>query len=157
MGLAPGRFLISLVKTVGFTLAVAITTSCSDDPMPYQTSSELSERLLEFSQQGPQHAVRPLNEMTHFDWDTVFIFYEGTLKKVVNDRTGLTVFEDDEGRYYERGALLVFKKGDQNVHSLAIIPPLFVSGRAPKAHQHADAKLVARSKNPGPYLLRFLD
>ena len=138
-------------------LSFLVIGSCSDNSMPYQTSSALSEKLLEISKQGPQDALQRLDEVTDFSWDTVYYFGEGSLKTVVNETSGAAVFKNDSGRYHGHGGVLVFKHGKDLAGVFAIVPPLLISGTDKKAYSIKDAVLIAHTKDPGPYLLRFVD
>jgi len=138
-------------------LSTGTGIGCTENAMPFQRSSALSERLQVFSQQGPQGVQLRLDQVTDFDWDTVYYFREGTLKSDVNEISKAVVFKDDEGRYLERGALLIFKHGNELSGAFAMLPPLHISGTNRKEYSIKEATLIAHTKDPGPYLLRFTD
>ena len=137
-------------------LIVSVIACGMDNSVP-QTSSALSEKLLEISKKGPQGAQQRLEEVTDFNWDTVYYFEKGVLKTEVNETSDATVFKRDSGRYYGHGVLLVFKYAREMVGVYAIVPPLFITGTSQKGYSIKDATVVAHSKDPGPYSLRLVD
>ncbi|MGI9452215.1 MAG: hypothetical protein ACR2QH_16485 [Geminicoccaceae bacterium] len=125
--------------------------------MPYTYESPVTEKLAEFADRGPRDEEMRLDAATSFDWDIVFYFLDGTPKKDINETVGLTLFANESGRYYEHGPLLVFRRGDEIVHAVAIMPPLFISGTYRGSYRPDEAILIAHTKDPGPYSLRFSD
>jgi hypothetical protein len=145
-------------KIVSSLLLVLLITGCSGDEemISYVFSSEVSEKLSEFSQKGPQGATISLINVTSFQWDEVHVFPESSSGKVINLNVGQKMF-DDEAYYGERGTLMVFTDHDKVVHALSISPPLYFDTGKKFTYSSREAVVVAHTKDPGPYTLSFLE
>ena len=66
--------------------------------------------------------------MTHFAWDRVHLFGEGSEHRLIDATVGTEVFGDDDGRYPQPGTLLIFVHRGRVVHAVAATPPLYVGG-----------------------------
>jgi hypothetical protein len=130
-------------------------TGCSGgEEMSYVFSSEVSAKLTELSQKGPQGATVLLSDITGFQWDEVHLFPVSTHGKVINQNVGQKMFDDDE-YYGENGALMVFTHQSKIVHELSFVPPLYFDSGRKFTYPVSEAIVVAHTKDPGPYTLSF--
>jgi hypothetical protein len=140
---------------VSSLLLVVLVTGCSGgEEMSYVFSSEVSEKLSEFSQKGPQGATILLSDVTSFQWDEVHVFPESSSGKVINQNVGQKMFDDD-AYYGERGTLMVFTDHDKVVHALSFAPPLYFDSGRKFTYSSSEAIVMAHTKDPGPYTLSF--
>ena len=139
-----------------FGAALALS-ACSGDGLEYVTGSETADRLFAFSRQGPQGTTIALRDHATFAWDRVFYFPKGTRHGEMESVVGAPVLDDPDERYLEHGALLVFVDEGVPVRALSMMPTLFMSGKSRQGYPRETATLIARSKDPGPYLLSFVD
>jgi hypothetical protein len=138
----------------GLLLLMWLTGCSGGEEMSYVFSSEVSEKLSELSQNGPQGATVLLSDITAFQWDKVHVFPESSSGKVINQNVGQKMFEEDE-YYGENGALMVFTNQDRIVHALSFVPPLYFDSGRKFTYPASEAIVVAHTKDPGPYTLSF--
>lgn len=123
---------------------------------PYRYDTSVTQRLGEFQRRGPQGAQLRLDQLTDFEWDDVYLFGEGTPYREIDVAVGAALFGRD-GRYMERGPLLVFTSGGQVVHAVALVRPAPDIGGSSLKYARESAVLEAHTKDPGPYDLKFVE
>ncbi|MET0045195.1 MAG: hypothetical protein ABW100_16930 [Candidatus Thiodiazotropha sp. 6PLUC3] len=121
---------------------------------PYLFSSEVSEKLSEFSKQGPRGATYRLENATTFNWDEVHVFLGGTPGKIINQHVGQKMFDDND-YFGGRFTLMVFTDHDKVVHAVSFRPPLFFDISEKLSFSREEAIVFAHSDDPGPYSLMF--
>jgi hypothetical protein len=142
----------SIVRSL---LLIILITGCSGgEELSYVFSSEVSEKLSEFSQKGPQGTTILLSDITSFQWDEVHVFPVSSSGKVINQNVGQKMFNDD-AYYGESGTLMVFTDQDKIVHALSFAPPLYFDTGHKFTYTSSEAIVVAHTKDPGPYTLSF--
>ncbi|MEM9438870.1 MAG: hypothetical protein AAGA73_00335 [Pseudomonadota bacterium] len=133
--------------------------------MQAQDSEAIIEKLRTFTQAGPNGATIRLDSTTDFAWDKVYGF-DGTaptdfITKMMGRHVTLT--DEVKAKSTSNSALLIFTKGGDIVHQMAVAPginqpPLFIVGLLGKDYTPDNAVLSVHTKDPGPYAaLRFLD
>jgi hypothetical protein len=146
--------MIRNIKISSLLLIILVTGCSGGKEMSYVFSSEVSEKLSELSQNGPQGATVQLSNITTFQWDKVHVFPESSSGKIINQNVGQKMFNDDE-YYGESGSLMVFTNQDRIVHALSFVPPLYFDSGRKFSYSVNEAVVVAHTKDPGPYTLSF--
>jgi hypothetical protein len=93
-------------------------------------------------------ASAPLRDLTDFDWDNVFTFYEGTSNDAVNEAVGAVVLRP--GPYFLKGGALAVFVRDGAVVKLLLIPGLdFIPGRHTERVM-VDGRTLVEPDHPTP-------
>ncbi|MGH3980310.1 MAG: hypothetical protein ACRDRZ_15110 [Pseudonocardiaceae bacterium] len=114
---------IALTMVLGLLLAVPGGCGIIGG-MDIATEGPLHDRLRELSSTGGSAA---LADLTDFEWDTVYVFGEGTRAEEINDAVGTTVLRVQD-RYYSAGNLLVFSSHGKAVYAADVVPDILVTG-----------------------------
>lgn len=148
---------INIIAIAIATIILLIAMGCGEKKMAYVTESPVLNQLSVLTLKGPRGATFPLSDTTSFDWDAVCFFLEGVKKEDVNEVVGRELFPSADGRMFEPGPLLVFTNGGTVVHSVVVIPPVYLSGSNMRKYSRQEAVLEAYTKDPGPYGFRFVE
>ncbi len=138
---------------VGVAAYSMIVFACNSGGAQVKTpelESATTVALRELSLQGAQGDVAPLRTFTRMEWDRVFFFPEGTLRKEVMDAVGADVTGGAVGRLPQPGPLLVFVKGQVVVEAVYALPPLSLSSNG-SVFSADKATIRVRTKPPPPH------
>lgn len=132
---------MSLTKLVrGVLLPVPVLAlcvslaSCTSDPEPagdtdsgfgspsivvYDEEMSKSIRTL-----GPRGETRRLSSLTSFEWDAVYVYFEGTSAGAIEGQVGINVLGKSD-YYYSASCLLVFARNGEVERAISVSPDLF--------------------------------
>lgn len=113
-----GRLGHILAAVLAATLLAASTSGCdsgdAEDARTIEYDEQLFESILELARAG--EAGR-LSDFTEFDWDSVYVYYEGASADDIARDVGS---ELDMGKYYSSaGCLMVFVHDDEVVRAIS--------------------------------------
>lgn len=113
------------LRLVAAVCIVMTLAGCLGNPVRIRTNEEFSKSLRKLADTVGKSV--PLQELTDFPWDHVYVFTEAASAEVVNGKVGQPVLA--EGSFYtEAGNLFVFTDDGNVVKALSVVPDLLYYG-----------------------------
>jgi predicted small lipoprotein YifL len=151
------RRLIAALTMLALAASVAACNRKGEEYLDIGADEQLNARILQLQQ---TKTSAPLKDLTDFEWDAVFTYYEGVNPKRINSDIGVTVFKEGYSLMLNE-TLAVFTLDGKPVLALGLLPITFDVGRHSAdvvlergfelvEPQPADATATATATSPGP-------
>ncbi|EID53342.1 hypothetical protein [Saccharomonospora xinjiangensis] len=132
-----------------FVLVLAVCAGCGWGGVRVEHDERLQDRLRELSAARGSAA---LAEVEGGEWDTVYVFGEGTSAERVEREVGSAVLSEEY--YYDAGNLLVFVLDGEVTRAVTVLPDLLATGG--RAKWSRDVRLEPQGQR-APAVLRLVE